>query len=206
MCSNIHSNKKEFKRRKKKKTIQKIETWFQLLFLWISSEIKFIQRLSTFPKYFNFYRNLFWCDPQDFEISLMKSRRNHLSPATTTIPVVHSITWSGHPNGSPDQYQGGCSALTVLRQSSASGCICITGVKQSSWYEKSPPFPWKKIPYLQVCKLKALVLLPLTSMALVSVTFLLRRDSFLMDFFQKREKHLSMFLSSLLDQELTWCF
>lgn len=148
MCSNIYSNKKEFKRRKKTLGISYSKDRnlvLTLFFLRISSEIKFIQKVSTLPSILIFTEILIlvwstelWDFPNEF-------KEEHLSTATTAIPVVHSMTWSGHPDENPDQYQGGCSALIALKPSSASSCIWIIGHRDID-VRKSSNFHVKKFP------------------------------------------------------------
>lgn len=103
MGSNIHSSFKEEKRNPIILYPKCRNLILTLFFLWISSEIKFLQRLSTLPSILiviethilvryaalsNFFSNL---------------KQEHLSTAINAIPVVHFTTCAGHPDGKPEQ-------------------------------------------------------------------------------------------------------
>lgn len=120
-----------------------------LFFLWISSEIKFLQRLSTFPSILILIEIHILVQHAALSNFPSELKQEHLSTAITAIPVVHSMTCSGHPERNPDQCQGDCSALTSLRQSSASGFLWITTVTQSYWCKKVSILSCKKFLALQ---------------------------------------------------------
>lgn len=139
-----------------------------LLFIWISSEIKFLQRLSTSPSILILIETHILVRYAALSNFPSELKQEQLSTAISAILMVLYMNFSGHPeksrSGNPDQCQESSFALTALRQSSASGFIWILTGTQGYWREKAPLFPCQKIPCLQFCKFRAIVLLPLTSM------------------------------------------
>lgn len=101
MYSNIHSSLKEEKRNPIILYPKCRNLILTLFFLWISSELKFLQRLFTLPSILILIEIHILV--RYAALSNFSSQAETLSTAINAIPVVHSTTCSGHPGGKPDQ-------------------------------------------------------------------------------------------------------